>query len=476
MQGKRTKEVIEFNDLFIRDLNDYDKLFDMINDDAIDNQVVDTVKRFLGLKCDRIVIEYPYHDKDFLSTYYCYYSQKFRGFSKKCYRLHVMGENDEYYGYIVLRPTVKGTRLGTTYLSPKALVDEDAYLMIAGFEAHIMGDKQKIMCFPWMKQEVDISVCAHVAAWTILRYYGTKYHNYADTTMGTITQRIKGDMGRKTPSSGLTPVQIADLFQEYGFSPIIRGGMKEKNNRLLDEMVAYIESGIPIVGFISPKQHAVSIVGHGKLDYELLDDSVSINKLKDYKTGVVLHSKLVSSLYVMEDNYFAYRKVSKDLPTSSSDVDYNLYEIKFAVIPLYEKMQLVYNEVYERYTALVESDTMDWEEIKVSRIYMTSTNSLKREAGNNDMMCDELKIIISRLNMSKFVWCIDIAGIDNYKRNLTSGRIIIDSTCSTYEKEPWLLMHDGHQIKYYDEDENQNYVVECEVQPYTIYMNNLKKV
>ena len=178
----------------------------------------------------------------------------------------------------------------------------------------------------------------------------------------------------------------------------------------------------------------------------------------------------------MEDNYFGYRKVSKHLPTSSSDVDYNLYEIKFAVVPLYEKMQLVYNEVYERYVSLVESKTMNWEDIKISRIYMTSANSLKRETGSNEEMCEQLKTIILRLNMPKFVWCVDIAGIDNYKKNLTSGRIIIDSTCSTYEKEPWLLMHDGHEIRYYDEDENSNFVVKCDIQPYKIYTNNLKRV
>lgn len=468
--------MIKFNELLIQKVDDYDKLLELVHKEAIDTQVTGTLKKFLGLKCTRIVIEYPYHDRDFLSTYYCFYSKKFRGFSKKCYRLHIMGENDEYYGYIVLRPTVEGTRLGTTYLSPKPLISEEAYLMLAGFEAHIMNNQQKIMCFPWMKQEVDITVCAHVAAWTILRYYGTKYHNYADTTMGEISQKITGDMGRKTPSNGLTPVQIADLFQAYGFSPIIRGSMIKGNHQFLNEITAYIESGIPVVGFLSPKQHAISIVGHGEINYGLLDDQFNVNKLKDKETGIILHSKLLSSLYVMEDNYFGYRKVSKELPTANSDVNYNLYEIKFAVIPLYEKMQLVYNEVYERYVSLVESNTMEWENIKVSRIYMTSTNSLKRETGNNEEMSEQLKTIILRLNMPKFVWCIDIAGIDNYKKNLTSGRIIIDSTCSTYEKEPWLLMHDGHEIRYYDEDSNANFVVECEIQPYKIYTNNLKKV
>lgn len=276
--------MIEFSELLIQSLDDYDKLSEYIRKEAIDNQVVDTLKKFLGMNCNRVVIEYPYHDRDFLSTYYCYYSQKFRAFPKKCYRLHIMGEDDEYYGYIVLRPTVRGTRLGTTYLSPKPLIDEEGYLMLTKYEAHIMDNRREIRCFPWMKQEVDISVCAHVAAWTILRYYGTKYHNYADTTMGAIAQKVKGDMGRKTPSNGLTPVQIADLFQEYGFSPIIRGGIKEENNQFLDEMTAYIESGIPIVGFISPKQHAVSIVGHGKINYRLYHKYIKRRQINHEQT------------------------------------------------------------------------------------------------------------------------------------------------------------------------------------------------
>lgn len=468
--------MINYKKLSIRELDDYNELFRYVKSNCIDEQVVETLKKFLGLKCSELTIEFPYYDKDFLSTYYSYYSQKFRSFSKKCYRLHVLGKNDIYYGYIVLRPTVRGTRLGTTYLRPDLLVDEDAYLMLANVDAHIMGESICIKCFPWMKQEVDISVCAHVAAWTILRYYGTKYHIYADTTMGAIVQNVKGDMGRKVPSNGLTPVQIADLFQEYGFCPIIRGGMKERNSRFLDEIISYIESGIPVVGFISPKQHAVSIIGHGKINYNLLDDSNNVESLKEDETGIILTSKLISTLFVMEDNYFGYRKVTKSLPNEESDVDYNLYEIKFTVVPLYKKMQLVYNEVYERYASLVRSGTMDWGDIKISRIYMTSSNSLKREAGNNVGMRKSLKKIIKRLNMSKFVWCIDIAGIDEYKKNLTSGRVIIDTTCSTYEKQPWLLMHNANEIRYYDEDVDRSYIHKCHIKPYKIYVNNLERI
>lgn len=140
--------MIEFSELLIESVEDYNKLYECVGKEAIDEQAVDTLKKFLGTNCNRIVVEYPYHDKDFLSTYYCYYSQKFRGFQKKCYRLHIMGEDEKYFGYIVLRPTVKGTRLGTTYLSPKPLLDEEAYLMLAKYEAHIMDNKTRYKVFP----------------------------------------------------------------------------------------------------------------------------------------------------------------------------------------------------------------------------------------------------------------------------------------------------------------------------------------
>ena len=68
--------MIEFSELLIESVEDYNKLYECVGKEAIDEQAVDTLKKFLGTKCNRIVVEYPYHDKDFLSTYYCYYFRK----------------------------------------------------------------------------------------------------------------------------------------------------------------------------------------------------------------------------------------------------------------------------------------------------------------------------------------------------------------------------------------------------------------
>lgn len=77
---------------------------------------------------------------------------------------------------------------------------------------------------------------------------------------------------------------------------------------------------------------------------------------------------------------------------------------------------------------------------------------------------------------------IDLAGIDNFKAKLTSGRIIVDTTASTLESEPWLLRHDGNRIEFIDiesgDDATSNNfsMIETKISPYNIYTNNLKEI
>ena len=125
---------------------------------------------------------------------------------------------------------------------------------------------------------------------------------------------------------------------------------------------------------------------------------------------------------------------------------------------------------------------MNWEPPCVSRIYITSANSLKNEALKSKDMNQELVEIILKLSLPKFVWCIDLASFDEFKDGLTSGRIIVDTTAPTLDEEPWLLMHDKKRIHYVDIDEDSGNTVpmmhetkEVEINPYKIYKNNLKE-
>jgi hypothetical protein len=468
---------ISFTSIKIENLESYKKLLKYVPEYLIDEDVIDSLMNNLGIKCDEIRLEYPYYDTDYLSTFYIHYAQKLRTYEKRCCRLHIL-KKEEYYGYIVLRPTVAGTKLGRTLIDPRILIDKKAYIALHDFEAHIAGNQMSINSFPWKSQETDISVCAHTATWTVLRYFGNKFKNYADTTIGEIVNITNNDWGRKTPSIGLNPVQVSDIFKKFSFSPLILQCEKELDNKFIDEVMAYIESGLPMVGFLYPRRHAVSIVGHGLMNLDILDDAVSVQSIMDSDIGVVPHARLINDAYVMDDNIFPYKRMKIGWADEESDVKYGFAELKYCVVPLYNRMQLVYNEVYARFKTWMLEHVMDWETPCVSRIYITSANSLKQKALEANDMNEQLVEVILNLSLPRFVWCIDLANFNEYKEGLTSGRIIIDTTAPTLDEEPWILRHDKNRIEYIDIDENILSSKECSsikttIQPYKMYQNNL---
>lgn len=466
--------MIAFEEINIKRLEDYDRLMAKINETHIDIDTLNRIKKNVGLNADTVLVEYPYYDSEYLSNYYAHYSQKFRHYDKACYRLHFeVGEN--YIGCMVLRPTLGDTKMGKTFLDPKYLLHNDAYLILGINKMHIYGQEQKIECFPWKKQETDISCCAHTATWTILKYFGNKYSNYMDTTIGSIVEKVQNDWGRKTPTIGLTPSQVSDIFKSYDYSPVILAG---KNIGLMDEILAYIESGIPMVGFLNlaPNNHAVSIVGHGAIDYGILNNNDTINQLVDPRSGVILHTKLINTLYVMDDRLFPYVEIPKGLAEERFSGEYGLAQLDFVVVPLYSRMQFSYREVYNRMIAWLKKGELDFGVHPICRIYITSTNSLKREALQNEEMDLTLKGVLLSLSMPRFVWCIDFADKESYMAGKTSGRIIVDTTSATSEWNPWILRHDAHRIQYKDYDENCTYVIKQSVKPYKLYVNNLKYV
>lgn len=156
--------MIKFSEIQIHNKNDYQELKKQIKSTHIDNFVIERLEKYLGIKCDTVLVEYPYYDSDYLSNYYSHYAQKFRKYDKACYRVHFEFKN-EYIGYTVLRPTSDETKFGKTYLNPQLLLKNKAYLMLGDFKAHIHGQEQLIRCFPWKRQEGDISCCAHTATW-----------------------------------------------------------------------------------------------------------------------------------------------------------------------------------------------------------------------------------------------------------------------------------------------------------------------
>lgn len=357
--------MIDFAKVEIKDKDDYDQLLDIIDDTHINKKVVESIKEYIGTKCKALLIEYPYYEKDYLSTYYNFYSKQHGIHSKLCFRIHFFGELNEssnkreYYGYISLRDGIKDSKIGKSYLSPKLLLEQEAYLMLDDFSADVYGEKMFVKAFPWMKQETDVSVCAHVAMWSILRYYGNRYKGHRDTVMGEIVDMVQNDRGRKIPSRGLTPDQIVDTLDLYNFSPVLLGDEYHKLHYFLNEIIAYIESGIPVVATMNKKRHAITLVGHGKVDYERLDGNLDV--LKEPNSDIILHSSLITTVYAVDDNHFPYRQIDPTVPISDKEIDYALGEINYLIVPYCQKVLLGFNEIYEKFMEIVRQKSMRWD-------------------------------------------------------------------------------------------------------------------
>lgn len=473
----------------INDASDFKKLKEKIKNTHIDDETVAELQyHFYGV-CDALRIESPYSDKDYLSTYYIHYSKKYKNIDKKCYRIHLFSQGC-YCGFITLRPTCH-RKIGRSYIDPTILLDYrtdvknvavDSFLMATEFKVNILGNTNVVSAFPWMHQEPDVACCAHVALWSILRYFGTSHANYADATMAEIVDKIQYNYDRKIPTKGLREEQISNLLLQYGFSTLIR------SNHVNDEIFTYIESGLPIIGIIpsdNDEAHAICLIGHGPVNRDIdimgIHEKYTIKrkgstKQKEITTDIILSTKFLDSLIVNDDNYLPYRTVYRKLcsleKAQKYDPKYIVDDIRSFIIPLYEKMQITYNEVYNIVMNLLVSKKLNnLPTPKILRFFITSSNAFKRSLKERGVET-ELRRILLRVNMPKFIWCAEIASYENYKKGLVDGCVVIDATESSEEDAPFLAMHDNAQVFYYNGSRLlQN---EFEIPPYKLYINNLK--
>lgn len=279
------------------------------------NSVKESIRAIGGAPC-MLIIEYPYLEKDYLSTYYSYYSGKYKNYSKYNFRIHFFDKQEKYVGFITLRPGIPGQNIGRSLLEPDFLLNKNYHVLTGNFKFHFLNYENNINCFPWMKQETDISVCSHVCLWSIIKYF-SKFSQYADTTMNDIINAVNNCEGRKIPSIGLEVKQVANVLESYYLSPLVLGNIIDEEN--MNALFGYLESGLPIIAFIKDKLHAVVIIGRAEVT-KISDNGEIIfknetkfnNLYNDDTKKYIMFSELVDEIIVSDDNFISpYRKVEQ---------------------------------------------------------------------------------------------------------------------------------------------------------------------
>ena len=473
----------------IDSLGDYQKILEYVPSTHIDETIIKDLRKTYALRCKALIVEFPYYEPDFLSTYYIFYVKKLKSFPKECFRLLFFSDNNcsNLLGYISLRPTYEGTHLGRTYLEPKDLVSKSGYLILANSKVHFMGGETIIKVFPHMKQEGDVAVCAHVSLWSIVRSFTNRFHSYPEIRLGQIVELVQPKSERLIPSKGLSLSQISDVLLRLNFSPLIVSG--SRNHDCSDEILTYIESGIPVIGVSSNACHAVAIIGHDKprvanIDGDMVSGWLENNSNDRSCPEVLFSTKLINSYYVNDDNFFPYRIVSKIPRESETHYKVNdkkqffiMQDFDYAIVPLYHRIQLGYQEAKSVFMSLVQTGIYNWAKRIIVRMFISSANTYKQYVfENRSKFGKKITDLITTLEMPRFIWCVEVSTPEAFSEGNINAITIIDSTSATVNTDPFLFITEKDSINFLDSHEQKAYCVPLSLPIVPCFKKNLQEV
>lgn len=437
---------------------DYDQLETWIDLEFQPARIVAQLKAAVTSAVSGILIEYEYIDKDYRSTYYHHYAKKGRHYRDDCVRLHFFegcvgfdvarlvlscpGNDrleDHYFGYIVLRPTIVAT-LGRSILSPKMRQGARGNAIQSRHKVHLLGETLSVWGFPSMAQHVDISVCAHVSCWAILRHYSEHYGAHRELLIHDITMLAKPfDPGGLTPAHGLNLLEAERIFQSAGTYPVIVGRKKAGEQSFYVQLLAYLESGFPLFIAMSGKKHAIVAAGYAWRP---------VAKAPPYATSHTWEQ--IDIVLAVDDNSLPYRCVPMKAPAAKlGAIPYGIADFDSFIVPLPEK--IFYSaEAMERYSlalykALASTLNLPATNVLLRRYFITTVSALRRHAREYESQFGDVLVnILMRLKTAQFIWVVEYASDDQWKNGHIAGRAIIDATASPRDPTPVLFAHDEH--------------------------------
>ncbi len=246
--------------------------------------------------CQTAVVENRYVDQDFRSDYSAFWSHRFDApppFSRRIHffrssltddDLHDLDRHaEDYLGYAVVRPTPLGSLCRTMIAPPPRL--ETACLVMVEDRVRLFGAELSVRASPFMQQDTEFLVCAHVSAW-MCHYTAVRRGLVARALTAEIVEATPDLLNedRPFPSRGMTLNQLQAVFGSFGQPALFYGldslptvqGVEEEPNppkdadgyllpagvwdiRVFSILCRYLNSGFPVL--IGTSNHAFVVVG-----------------------------------------------------------------------------------------------------------------------------------------------------------------------------------------------------------------------
>lgn len=460
---RRTTPVSGYTWVRIGSPDDFDQLIPLLDQDFAPEQVIPKLKEGIRATVGGVLVETEYIDKDYRSTYYQFYAKKGRTYREDCVRLHFFdadvgydeatarltwpGEHlpgepldNHYFGFTALRPTIVGT-IGRSIVSPDIRAGARGQAIQARHRVHLLGHRLTIWGFPSMSQHNDISVCAHVSCWAILRHYSERFPRHREILLHDITMMASQfDPGGITPALGLNIYEAERIFQAAGTYPLIVRKQKGKEDSFYAQMLGYLESGFPLFTALDNKPHAIVLAG-----YAWSASPVSLPVASSHSWTQV------DSFLAVDDNLLPYECVpgpAAPAPAGGHQLDYNSTNFDAFIVPLPDKIFYSANAVERHSLELFrmlqkKSPTSPPEDRLIRRYFVTTISALRRFAQDRrSEFGDKLVNVIMRLKTAQFVWVVEYASANQWQHGHIAARAIIDATASPRDPVPVWFVHD----------------------------------
>ena len=468
--------MITYKWLKIEKPNDFDQLIAIVPKEYDPKMVASELKASIAPTVCAVLVELGYIDKDYRSTYYKFYAKKGREYRDDCVRIHLFddavsfsenpidihieGYNDRdddddeqrdktehhYFGYVVLRPTLVST-IGRSIVSPRARSDARGSLVGAYHQVHVLGRKLRVWGFPSMAQHTDISVCAHVSCWAILRHLSERFSQHREWLIHDITMMAQPfDPGGLRPSYGLDILEAERIFQAAGTFPLIVSKDGANDTKFYVQMLAYLESGFPLFVAMEGMGHAVVVVGFKRRD---------VSFPLAGKAGSTWDQ--IESLLVVDDNLLPYATVPLTKPNKTTQLTptYGADQFDRFIVALPEKIFYPAEAVERASTQFIATfgkiaGLPDQDKL-IRRSFVTTISALRRFARKRlSELGAELVDLIMRLETAQFLWIVEYATAEQWRAGHISARVVLDATASIKDSIPYWFAHDENQATVFD--------------------------
>lgn len=375
------------------------------------------------------VLEYRYLDPDYRNEHSRFYSTTFRRYPSVAHRLHFFSEPIPpelmstskparfsklgYLGYTVLRP-VAGAPVGRTMLPPSNNIASNV-TCLATDTVHLLGERLTVTAAPFMAQDAQLSICAHADLWMVARYHHLRFGG-PSVLPGDIADAAPQDIGRGTPSTGLSLYQISVASNRLGLPALVYKINPAPDGESLFRIACrYLNSGMPVI--VSGDEHAFVLVGYERVNAGKPDERIHFFRHDD-ETGP----------YGLVDNYLFDEYAPWD----------------YLVVPLPSKVYLSGEEaeiIGEQHLrqALEDHPSTDADQLLARldhddrplsfRTTVIQSNAFKTALDGRDVP-EDLAAIYRRMQMSRWIWVVELQ--DRALRDAGNphvlAEVIIDAT------------------------------------------------